>query len=247
MLLFLAFLATVAANGCTSLASLSHGTTACISGEGTPDCTYIQANANTICSSLLPSWEIVNGPACNLRGQSYGCTYSSGTFNTQDTFCCVLTGGVVPSSSSSYTTAATFSPSSSASYTTAATFSPSSSVSVSSTSSPSVSVSSTSSPSASTSYMIVMSVSAMPSWSATTTTATSNATAIIIANSTTLPVGSYIGIGIGSSVALLLCVCVFYVCYTRRTASTPERRKSVSIEIVKQARRQSELTLRSTV
>ena len=268
MLLFLAFLAVAAANSCTSLAGLSHGMNACVSGEGTPDCTYIQTNANAICSSLLPSWEIVNGPTCSLRGASYGCAFDgTGTFNTQDIFCCVLTGAAAPSDTTSASATATASASAtataSASATATATATASPSVTVSSSPSVTVSASASASASASTSssssYTPFVSVTAMVTSSATsstspsafpsytaTSTSTPSPSVTPAAPTALLSAGAYAGIGVGSASAFfLLCACAGYLCYVRRTTPSPERRKSVNSEIIKQARRASQLEIRT--
>ena len=266
MLLFLAFLAVAAANSCTSLAGLSHGMNACVSGEGTPDCTYIQTNANAICSSLLPSWEIVNGPTCSLRGASYGCAFDgTGTFNTQDIFCCVLTGAAAPSdtTSASASATATASPSATVSSSPSATVSSSPSATVSSSPSVTVSASASASASASTSssssYTPFVSVTAMVTSSATsstspsafpsytaTSTSTPSPSVTPAAPTALLSAGAYAGIGVGSASAFfLLCACAGYLCYVRRTTPSPERRKSVNSEIIKQARRASQLEIRT--
>jgi len=69
------FIGDTFATPCVSLAGISHSTTGCPSGQGTPDCTYIQNNQAAICSAILPSWEIVNAPACQLKGSAYGCVF----------------------------------------------------------------------------------------------------------------------------------------------------------------------------
>ena len=75
-----ALMAIAAAQGsCTSFASLVHGTTGAPPGLGTPDCSYIQANAAAICNTL-GSWDIVNGNACQMRGPGYGCQFSNAVF-----------------------------------------------------------------------------------------------------------------------------------------------------------------------
>ena len=258
MLLFLAFLAVAAANSCTSLAGLSHGMNACVSGEGTPDCTYIQTNANAICSSLLPSWEIVNGPTCSLRGASYGCAFDgTGTFNTQDIFCCVLTGAAAPSdtTSASASATATASPSATVSSSPSATVSSSPSVTVSASASASASASTSSSssytPFVSVTAMVTSSAtsstspSAFPSYTATSTS-TPSPSVTPAAPTALLSAGAYAGIGVGSASAFfLLCACAGYLCYVRRTTPSPERRKSVNSEIIKQARRASQLEIRT--
>lgn len=52
-----------------------------------PDCAFIQANIDPICSTLLPGWDIVNGPSCSLQGMSYGCVYSASLDATDLKFC----------------------------------------------------------------------------------------------------------------------------------------------------------------
>ena len=74
-----------AQGSCTSLATLVHGTTGAPQGLGTPDCSYIQANAAAICNTL-GSWDIINGDACQMRGPGYGCQFSNAVFSTQETF-----------------------------------------------------------------------------------------------------------------------------------------------------------------
>jgi len=59
-LLSLAALAGIAVGqgACTSFGTLVHGTTGAPQGLGTPDCSYIQANAAAICNTL-GAWDIV--------------------------------------------------------------------------------------------------------------------------------------------------------------------------------------------
>jgi hypothetical protein len=240
------FVATVAANGCTSFGGLSHGNSGCVAGEGTPDCAYIQTNAAAICSAILPSWEIVNGPTCNLRGTSYGCVYGSGTFNTQDTFCCVLSGGVVVPAASA-TSSSSSSPSATLSVLPSVSSSGSPSSSPSRTLSVSPSASSSGSPSSSSSRTLSVSPSASSSGyssrtasltASSTASSTTSSTALVVASNTLSP-GAYIGIGVGSTLGLLLfCVCIG-LCYFRRASASPERRKSVNAEVIAAARRAS--------
>ena len=114
---------TAAQNGCTSLSTLVHGTNGAPAGLGTPDCSYIQANAAAICNTL-GAWDIINGDACQMRGPGYGCQFSNTVFTTQETFYCqlgpaaaVATASPSASASASASGIASFSPSASASAT----------------------------------------------------------------------------------------------------------------------------------
>ena len=161
---------------CSSVGSMTHTMTGCPANQGFPDCSYIQANSAAICSTLLTSWEIVNGQACNLRGASYGCIYATGQYSTTDEFCCplVLTGGAVT---------ATASPSASASATASSSASATASSSVSATASSSASA--TASSSASSSASATASSSASSSATATATaTATETSTATLTSTPT---------------------------------------------------------------
>ena len=155
---------------CSSVASMTHTMTGCPANEGFPDCAYIQANSAAICSTLLTSWEIVNGQTCNLRGASYGCIYATGQYSTTDEFCCPLvpmggassplptaTPSFTGSSSSSASTSASASASSSATGSASATSSATSSATV--TLSASVSIS----PSTTTSVTVTPSTTSTPS------------------------------------------------------------------------------------
>ena len=110
--LLASFLALAAAEyGCSSFAQLTHTSSGCPANQGNPDCSFIQANAAQFCSTTATSWEIINGPNCNLRGASYGCIYAAGLYSTTDQFCCplIVTGGApaptVTATASSSTTA----------------------------------------------------------------------------------------------------------------------------------------------
>ena len=165
---------------CSSVASMSHTMNGCPVNEGFPDCSYIQANTAAICSTLLTSWEIVNGQNCNLRGASYGCIYAAGQYSTTDQFCCPLvpSGGAVsvtpspsitPSPSETPTVSETPSPSetpsSSVTPTVSETPSPSVTPTVSETPSPSVTPTVSETPSSS----VTPTVSVTPSSSMTPT------------------------------------------------------------------------------
>ena len=168
---------TAAQNGCTSLSTLVHGTNGAPAGLGTPDCSYIQANAAAICNTL-GAWDIINGDACQMRGPGYGCQFSNTVFTTQETFYCqlgpaaaVATASPSASASASASGIASFSPSASASAT------PTPSASASATPTPSGSASATPTPSAS--------ATPTPSGSASTSPlATSSSTLTVTATST---------------------------------------------------------------
>ena len=87
--------------GCSSFAQLTHTMSGCPANQGNPDCSFIQANAQQFCSTAASSWEIINGPSCNLRGASYGCIFASGLYSTTDQFCCplIVTGGATTETS----------------------------------------------------------------------------------------------------------------------------------------------------
>jgi hypothetical protein len=178
--------------GCSSFAQLSHTANGCPANQGNPDCTFIQANAQQFCSTVATSWEIINGPNCNLRGASYGCIFASGLYSTTDQFCCplIVTGGAPASTASSAPTltpstspAATLTPSSSASVTASVSFSPSASTSV--TTSPASSLSSTTS-----SYPSYTVTSSRTSYATVTATSTSTATSTLTATPSFTPLPS---------------------------------------------------------
>ena len=224
----------VAADSCTSLASISHSTTGCPAGEGTPDCTYIQNNDAAICAAILPSWEIVNAPACQLKGTAYGCVFIAGTYTTTDTFCCPLVpsgggGGVAPASASASGSAsaspvASGSPTGSGSPSVtgsgSVTWTPSASASTYPTRSmsPSPSASASASPSGYPSY--TSSYSANPTL---TSTASINASKIPSITAEGLSQGEKMGIGFGVGIGafvLLGCgACLGFYCRRARPAS----------------------------
>ena len=120
-----AFTTATAEYGCSSFTQLTHTASGCPANQGNPDCSFIQANAQQFCSTAATSWEIINGPNCNLRGASYGCIFASGLYSTTDQFCCpLIVIGAVPTATASVTASVTASISSaSASATTWPTFS----------------------------------------------------------------------------------------------------------------------------
>ena len=243
---------------CSSVGSMTHTMNGCPVNEGFPDCSYIQANSAAICSTLLTSWEIVNGQACNLRGASYGCIYATGQYSTTDEFCCplVLSGGaaatVSPSASSSVTATATASSSASASAT--ATSSASASASATATSSSSSSASATATATASETATSTSTATATatatstststltstPTVSTTSTPSHINTTIITVIKTETTPVfmdGVAAAIGLsaifGFSVLVIFCYCCV-VCVLRRRPDTnihklPDQERRLSI------------------
>ena len=114
--------------------------TACNSTSDTVvSCSLIQANIDPLCANLLTGWDIVNGPSCSIKGEKYGCMYSSSLDTTTTILCC--NDGITPSPYS------TLSRSPLSSRTSATTRSITTSVSVTSKVSKSPSVSSSPSPS----------------------------------------------------------------------------------------------------
>jgi hypothetical protein len=178
--------------GCSSFAQLSHTANGCPANQGNPDCTFIQANAQQFCSTVATSWEIINGPNCNLRGASYGCIFASGLYSTTDEFCCpLIVTGVAPAATASSaptltpssSPAATATPSTSASVTASMSFSPSASASVST--SPASSLSSTTS-----SYPSYTVTSSRTSYATATATSTSTGTSTLTATPSFTPLPS---------------------------------------------------------
>jgi len=51
-------------------------------------CAFIQSNIDPICTNTVTGWSIINGPSCSLKGESYGCIYSSSTTDTTQILCC---------------------------------------------------------------------------------------------------------------------------------------------------------------
>lgn len=241
---------------CSSVGSMTHTMNGCPVNEGFPDCSYIQANSAAICSTLLTSWEIVNGQACNLRGASYGCIYATGQYSTTDEFCCplVLSGGAAatasPSASSSVTATATSSSSASATATSSASASASSSASASATATSSASASasasatatatSSSSETATSTSTSTETLTSTPTVSTTSTPSHINTTIITVIKTETTPVfmdGVAAAIGLsaifGFSVLVIFCYCCV-VCVLRRRPDTnihklPDQERRLSI------------------
>ena len=220
--------------GCSSFAQLTHTMNGCPANQGNPDCSFIQANAAQFCSTTATSWEIINGPNCNLRGASYGCIYAAGLYSTTDQFCCplIVTGGApATSTSATATTSASASASASVTSTADATVTVSASPSASPSASVTVTADATVSPSAS--------ASALSSPSAlTTATATSTPTLVLLTNYTnitnvtatsktvdkSLTEGDKIGMGIGIGLSIIIFIgCCYFGCIiTRRPKKSKE-------------------------
>ena len=211
--------------GCSSFAQLTHTMNGCPANQGNPDCSFIQANAAQFCSTTATSWEIINGPNCNLRGASYGCIYAAGLYSTTDQFCCplIVTGGA-PATSASTSASASASASASVTSTAYATVTVSASASASPSASVTVTADATVSPSAS--------ASALSSPSAlTTATATSTPTLVLLTNYTnitnvtatsktvdkSLTEGDKIGMGIGIGLSIIILIgCCYFGCIINR-------------------------------
>ena len=212
--------------GCSSFAQLTHTSSGCPANQGNPDCSFIQANAAQFCSTTATSWEIINGPNCNLRGASYGCIYAAGLYSTTDQFCCplIVTGGAPATSASA---------SASVTSTADATVSVSASASASPSASVTVTADATVSPSASASASALSSPSAL-----TTATATSTPTLVLLTNYTnitnvtatsktvdkSLTEGDKIGMGIGIGLSIIIFIgCCYFGCIiTRRPKKSKE-------------------------
>ena len=242
--------AATAEYGCSSFSQLTHTSSGCPANQGNPDCSFIQANAAQFCSTTATSWEIINGPNCNLRGASYGCIYATGLYSTTDQFCCplIVTGGAPATSatasasasaSASVSASASASASASVTVTADATVSTSASASASVTGSPDASISTTTSasPSASASASALSSPSALTTATSTSTptlvlltnyTNTTNVTTNVTATSKTvdrnLTEGDKIGMGIGISIAIIIFIgCCYFGCIiTRRPKKSEE-------------------------
>ena len=210
--------------GCSSFAQLTHTMNGCPANQGNPDCSFIQANAAQFCSTTATSWEIINGPNCNLRGASYGCIYAAGLYSTTDQFCCplIVTGGA-PATSASASASVTSTADATVTVSASPSASPSASVTVTAdaTVSPSASASALSSPSA-----------------LTTATATSTPTLVLLTNYTnitnvtatsktvdkSLTEGDKIGMGIGIGLSIIIFIgCCYFGCIiTRRPKKSKE-------------------------
>ena len=242
--------------GCSDFTQLTHTMNGCPANQGNPDCSFIQANAQHFCSTVATSWEIINGPACNLRGAGYGCIFASGLYSTTDQFCCplIITGGTPsPSASSSPSSVASSSQSANPSLTPSAYASLTPSAYASLT--PSASTSSSANPSFTPSASPSASQSARPSFSVTpssypslspkptlsatataTATSTGTFTAIPSTNVTTIYItttSSTISSGVGAAIGLsaVFGFCILGACCAGllRRRPAPEIQRQVTI------------------
>ena len=224
--------------GCSSFAQLTHTASGCPANQGNPDCSFIQANAAQFCSTVATSWEIINGPACNLRGAGYGCIFASGLYSTTDQFCCplIVTGAAASVSARPTNTAFVSKTTTSSGTPTYAstlipTLSPSASPSASPSSSASVTSSASSSNTVSMSSLATASASSLlvVPYNRTNTTNTTNTTTLSISSSSsssTLSLGGQIGIGISVSLILLCCMCKFCIVpFDRKKEEEKEKEK----------------------
>ena len=248
ILALIALASTVSAQGaCTSFSTLVHGTAGAPQGLGTPDCSYIQANAAAICNTL-GAWDIINGNACQMRGPGYGCQFSNAVFTTQETFYCQLgPAAAVPSPSASATSSSSSSPS--------PTPSASASGSVSPVATPSTSASASASPSPSGSALATSSATATAT---ATSTHTINPVYVYINTTTLVPVtvvDTSIGKGAAAAIGLAaifgtftigcLCLLIFQRRRPAEKEELPSRRPSMVIR--DPPRRPSAAVLKSEV
>ena len=239
--------------GCSSFAQLTHTSSGCPANQGNPDCSFIQANAAQFCSTTATSWEIINGPNCNLRGASYGCIYAAGLYSTTDQFCCplIVTGGAPATSASA---SASVTSTADATVTVSASASASASASPSASASVTVTADATVSPSAS--------ASALSSPSAlTTATATSTPTLVILTNYTnttnvtatsktvdkSLTEGDKIGMGIGIGLSIIIFIgCCYFGCIITRRPKKSKETENIERRPSQIERRPSQRSLRDT-
>ena len=230
---------TAAQGSCTSFSTLVHGTNGAPAGLGIPDCSYIQANAPAICSTL-GSWDIINGNACQMRGPGYGCQFSSAVFSTQETFYCQLGPAAVPTSTASHSTLPTVSSTASASVTPSP--SASGSASASATASATASTSATATASATETASATASTSATATATATaTSTHTINPVYIYVNTTNLVPItvtdtsinkGEAAAIGLAAIFGVFTVGCLCLAFSMRRKPlekeQLPSRRPSVS-------------------
>ena len=239
--------------GCSSFAQLTHTSSGCPANQGNPDCSFIQANAAQFCSTTATSWEIINGPNCNLRGASYGCIYAAGLYSTTDQFCCplIVTGGA-PATSATASASASVTVTADATVSTSASASPSASV----TGSPDASISTTTSASPSASASALSSPSAL-----TTATATSTPTLVLLTNYTnitnvtatsktvdkSLTEGDKIGMGIGIGLSIIIFIgCCYFGCIITRRPKKSKETENIERRPSQIERRPSQRSLRDT-
>ena len=228
---FLAVTSAAAEYGCSSFAQLTHTASGCPANQGNPDCSFIQANAQQFCSTVASSWEIINGPACNLRGASYGCIFATGLYSTTDQFCCpLIVVGAAPSDTATSSATASSSATSSATASASATSSATASASATTTASSSATATASSSATATATATATSTFTAIPS---------TNITLIYIhTTDATIQKGQAAAIGLSAIFGLVIvCGCCGVIFYRKRPVredliirqvSVVERRKSVT-------------------
>jgi len=115
----------------------------CPSGQGIPDCSYIQGHVWSICDIMLKGNEVVRSDSCSMSGATSGCYVMYPAADVQSVFCCTLAPPPP-----TYTAMMTAMPTATTTVTTSVSVSASASASASRTSVPSLSASKTTSPSA---------------------------------------------------------------------------------------------------
>ena len=245
--------------GCSSFAQLTHTMSGCPVNQGNPDCSFIQANAQQFCSTVATSWEIINGPSCNLRGASYGCIFASGLYSTTDQFCCplIVVGGTTtptaspsssasPSQSPEPTLSSSPSPSASASQSPEPTPSSNPSLSPAPTPSSNPSLSPAPTPSSNPSLSPVATLTATSSATSTGTFTAVPSTNVTIVYITTTTISEGVGAAIGLSAIFGFCIvgvcCAAFL--RRRHVNEIQKQVTVKTEDGK-IRRQNTLDLRA--
>ncbi len=228
--------------GCSSFAQLTHTSSGCPANQGNPDCSFIQANAAQFCSTTATSWEIINGPNCNLRGASYGCIYAAGLYSTTDQFCCplIVTGGapnVTATATVTATVTGTASPSVTVTSSGSASASASASASPSVTANPSLSINASISSTQTGSVTPTVTVTVTPTTLINTTTNMTNQTAISADKS--LSENEKIGMGVGISLGIVMLIgCCYFCCLFRFRSKEIEKIERENIERLPSQRRQ---------
>ncbi len=247
LLILVSFFGLAAAEyGCSSFAQLTHTSSGCPANQGNPDCSFIQANAAQFCSTTATSWEIINGPNCNLRGASYGCIYAAGLYSTTDQFCCplIVTGGA-PNVTATATATGTVTPSvtvtssGSASASPSVTASPSLSLNASISSTQTGSVTVTVTPTGSVTPTQTGSVTPTATTLINTTTNTNMTNQTAISADKSLSENEKIGMGVGISLGIVMLIgCCYFCCLFRFRSKEIEKIERENIERLPSQRRQ---------
>ena len=235
--ILLAALSTATAEyGCSDFAQLTHTASGCPANQGNPDCSFIQANAQQFCSTTASSWEIINGPNCNLRGASYGCIFASGLYSTTDQFCCpLIVVGSQANTSATASATATSSSSASASATAtssaSATATSSSSASATSSSSASATATATSSARATVSSIATSTATSSSTATGTFTALPSTNITVIYITTTDTSIGNGQAAAIGFSTIfgfVIVCGCCVFI-FRRKPAKSDEIVRQITI------------------